>query len=83
MFNQFSTDWASNSEVMMKNRQTLGAESVSTMNEDSGNLFTNIEFFAAIVAKIKASGLVISLKQILWLLQVLNFFQFFQMGFTL
>lgn len=62
---ELSTDWASNSEVVVKYREALSAESVSTVDEDSWNLLSNIELFTAIVTKIKSPSLIVCLEQIL------------------
>lgn len=46
---------------MVKHRQAFSAESVPAVNQDSGNSLAYVEFFSAIVAKIKSSDLVVGL----------------------
>lgn len=55
----------------MESTETLRAECVATVDEYPGDLLANIEFLSAIIAKVKAPGLVIGLKQVLRLVLLL------------
>ena len=61
MFHELAADGAPNSIDIVQGCQTLGAKSMPTMDENSRDLFTNIEGITTKVAKIKSSSLVISL----------------------
>lgn len=50
---------------MVESGQTLSAESVSAMNENSRYLLSHIELAAAIVAVVQASTLIVSLQKVL------------------
>jgi len=65
LLNKLSADWAANSEVVVKYREAFSAESVSTVDEDSWNLLSDIKLLTAIVAKIKSPCLIVCLEQIL------------------
>ena len=65
---------------MVQHGETLGAKSVAAVDQDSRNLFTHIELFAAIVAKVKASCFVVSLKEVFGLLAFFLIFKSLLMG---
>lgn len=64
MLNELSANGTTNSVVVVKNREAFCAKSVTAMNKNSRNLFTYVEFFTAIIAKVEASSFVISLEEI-------------------
>ena len=71
LLHELSADWAPHSEVMVQVWQAFSAESVSAMDQYSWNLLAHIEFFTAVVAKVKPSRFVIGLNKVLWLVQLL------------
>lgn len=74
LLHQFAANGTSHSEVVMQACQALSAKRVAAVNQYPGNALSNVEFFSAIVAKIKTSGLVISLGERSWLILAFFFF---------
>ena len=63
LLNQFSTDGAPYSMVVMKRIEAFSAKSVAAMDQDSWYTLSYIEFVSAVVAKVKASCLIVTLDQ--------------------
>ena len=63
LLHQLSADWASDSEVVMKDSQTLSAKSMSAVNYNSRYLFANIELVSAVIAKVQPSRFVVSFQE--------------------
>ena len=57
---------------MVQVLKAFSAERVPTVDKNSRNLLTNVELLTAIVAKIEPSRFVISLDEVLWLVQLLQ-----------
>ena len=65
LLHKFPADWTSNPIVIMQLGKTLGAKSVTTVNQNSWYPLTYIEFFSAEVTKVKTTSFVICLEEIL------------------
>jgi len=61
LLHQFSADGTSHSEVVVQTGEALCAKSMAAVDEYPWNPLSHVEFFSAIVAKVKSPSLVISL----------------------
>jgi hypothetical protein len=72
LLDQFATDGASDSEVVVEGVQTFSAEGVATVHQYPRDALAHVELQSAVVAVVQASGVVISLHHVLQgLLQLL------------
>ena len=65
LLHQLATDWAAHSEVVVQAVQTLRAERVAAVDQDTWNALAHVELFSAIVAEIEAPALVVALDELL------------------
>jgi hypothetical protein len=64
LLNQLSANWAPDSIVVVQHREAFSAESVSAMNQNPGDSFSDVEFVSAIVAEVESPDLVVGLDQL-------------------
>lgn len=64
LLHQLMADGAPDTEVVVQASQTLRAEGVSAMDENARYLLADVEFVAAKVAEVKATGGVVSLNDL-------------------
>ena len=65
LLDQLEADGTSASEILVQASQTFSAESMAAMHEYARNLLAHIELVAAIIAKVEATRLIISLNNVL------------------
>jgi hypothetical protein len=66
LLHKLSANWAPHPIVVVESREAFCAESVSTVDEYTRNLLSDVELLATVVAEVKTSALVISLQKIFW-----------------